>query len=81
MQRDLLEFAEEELEMPCEVEHVACGTGLKRIHRFLCHKHGELDGNLVRSSCSCPAPTLCMLVFASNAAGRFGRSLFYLHCE
>jgi glucokinase len=40
VQRDLLAFAEKELEMPCEIEHVACGTGLKRIHRFLSQKHG-----------------------------------------
>ena len=39
-QRKLLEFAEEELEMPCEVEHVACGTGVKRIYRFVCKEAG-----------------------------------------
>jgi glucokinase len=47
--QELLRFAEEELEMPCEVEHVACGTGLKRIYRFLAHKHGEAAKNYVRS--------------------------------
>jgi Glucokinase len=48
LQQELLRFAEAELEMPCEVEHVACGTGLKRIHRFLTHKHGEAAQELVR---------------------------------
>ena len=50
-QRALLEFAEEELEMPCEVEHVACGTGLKRIYRFMCHRAGApVNDAWVRSS-------------------------------
>jgi Glucokinase len=48
LQRELLAFAEEELEMPCEVEHVACGAGLKRIYRFLCDKEGQAPEHLVR---------------------------------
>ena len=48
-QRELLAFAEAELEpLPCEVEHVACGSGLRRIHRFVCHKAGQSHRNLVR---------------------------------
>jgi len=34
-QRALQAFAEAELGQHCEVEHVACGSGLERIHRFL----------------------------------------------
>ena len=34
-QRALQAFCEEELGQHCEVEHVACGSGLERIHRFL----------------------------------------------
>lgn len=34
-QRALQEFAEQELGQHCEVEHVACGSGLERIYRFL----------------------------------------------
>lgn len=34
-QRALAAFAEEELDQHCEVEHVACGSGLERIVRFL----------------------------------------------
>jgi glucokinase len=49
LQRELLAFAEEELEMPCEVEHVACGVGLQRIYRFLCIKRGVGTASLVRS--------------------------------
>eukprot|EP00892_Ulva_mutabilis_P009391 jgi/Ulvmu1/6824/UM031_0028.1 len=55
LQRELLSFIEEELAeadaslaigFPCEVEHVACGSGLARIHRFLCHKNGAAHGDL-----------------------------------
>lgn len=49
LQRELLEFAEEELQMPCEIEHVACGTGIQRIYRFLCKKRGiEVQPGFVR---------------------------------
>lgn len=34
-QRALQDFAEQELGQHCEVEHVACGSGLERIYRFL----------------------------------------------
>lgn len=34
-QRALAAFAEDELDQHCEVEHVACGSGLERIVRFL----------------------------------------------
>ena len=34
-QRALQDFAEQELGQHCEVEHVACGSGLQRIYRFL----------------------------------------------
>lgn len=47
LQQELLRFAEEELELPCEVEHVACGIGLTRIYRFLCHKRGIQPQSLV----------------------------------
>lgn len=58
LQRELLAFVEEDLPeadpalqigFPCEVEHVACGVGLARIHRFLCHKQGIPHGDLVRA--------------------------------
>lgn len=41
LQWELLQFAEEENDLPCELEHVACGSGLKRIYRFLCAKNGK----------------------------------------
>lgn len=59
LQRELLTFVEEELAevdpelaigFPCEVEHVACGDGLARIHRFLCHKAGAPHASLVRTT-------------------------------
>ena len=34
-QRALQEYTEQELGQHCEVEHVACGSGLERIYRFL----------------------------------------------
>ena len=60
LQRELLEFAEEELQMPCEIEHVACGAGIQRIYRFLCQKRGiEAKPTFVCSVSICdfhPAP-------------------------
>lgn len=59
LQRELLAFVEEQLAdvdpalaigFPCEVEHVACGDGIARIHRFLSHKNGVPHNNLVRSA-------------------------------
>eukprot|EP00892_Ulva_mutabilis_P009390 jgi/Ulvmu1/6823/UM031_0027.1 len=46
LQQELLRFAEEELELPCEVEHVACGIGITRIYRFLCDKRGVAPQSL-----------------------------------
>ena len=53
LQRELLQFSERELEMPVELEHVACGTGLKRIHRFLSTKAGVPLENPVRARTCC----------------------------
>lgn len=49
MQKELLDFAEEENDLPCEIEHVACGSGLKRIYRFLCSKKGFAPEQYVRT--------------------------------
>ena len=40
-QRALQDFAEQELGQHCEVEHVACGSGLQRIYRFLDSEIGD----------------------------------------
>lgn len=60
LQRELLAFVEDgrlrdadpslAFDFPCEVEHVACGAGLARIHRFFCAKHGLPHDSLVRPS-------------------------------
>ena len=50
LQRELLEFALTVEEMTSlEVEHVACGNGLLKIYRFLCHKNGVHPELNVRS--------------------------------
>lgn len=64
LQRELLAFAEEENDLPCEIEHLACGSGLKRIYRFLCHKDGISAQDYVRPLA--PARTM---VCAGRAVG------------
>jgi glucokinase len=68
LQRELLEFAEAELEMPCEVEHLACGTGLQRIYRFVSKKAGTPPKNLVRRFCVTMFQTLKHSVLFDGAA-------------
>jgi Glucokinase len=75
LQRELLEFAEEELQMPCEIEHLACGTGIQRIYRFLCKKRGiEAKPGYVRPA-SHPCAILLYLSQALAAALHYPHTL------
>lgn len=52
-QRALASFAEQELGQHCEIEHVACGSGLQRICRFL--QSDPVEGHLDRPDYGTPS--------------------------